>query len=106
MCRPGTLRRPRKAPSFPTSADVLRRVALLPGQPGRVRVVGTVSGISRERICVLGEREARRFVELRRRGNAWIESARARMPNGVPSSWMVSLYEHPPIVVETGEGGA
>jgi glutamate-1-semialdehyde 2,1-aminomutase len=69
-------------------------------------VLVTVSGISRERIEVLGEREARRFVELRPRSNARIESARTRMPNGVPSSWMVSLYEHPAIVVGTGDGGA
>jgi glutamate-1-semialdehyde 2,1-aminomutase len=28
------------------------------------------------------------------------------MPNGVPTSWMATLYEHPPIVVKEGSGGA
>ena len=28
------------------------------------------------------------------------------MPNGVPTSWMVTLYDHPPIVVERGSGGS
>ncbi len=28
------------------------------------------------------------------------------MPNGVPTSWMVTLYEHPSIVVEGGRGGS
>jgi glutamate-1-semialdehyde 2,1-aminomutase len=28
------------------------------------------------------------------------------MPNGVPTTWMVSLYAHPPIVVDRGSGGS
>jgi glutamate-1-semialdehyde 2,1-aminomutase len=28
------------------------------------------------------------------------------MPNGVPMSWMVTLHDHPPIVVEGGRGGS
>ena len=28
------------------------------------------------------------------------------MPNGVPSTWMATLYDHPPIVVDRGCGGA
>src|SRR5262245_54932782 len=31
--------------------------------------------------------------------------AATSMPNGVPMSWMATLYEHPPIVVERGSGG-
>jgi glutamate-1-semialdehyde 2,1-aminomutase len=27
------------------------------------------------------------------------------MPNGVPTSWMATLYDHPPIVAERGNGG-
>ena len=35
-----------------------------------------------------------------------MERAKASMPNGVPVSWMASLYEHPPIVVGRGSGGS
>ena len=27
------------------------------------------------------------------------------MPNGVPTAWMATLYDHPPIVVDGGRGG-
>ena len=52
------------------------------------------------------DRELHRFTELRPRGTARLESARDRMPNGVPMSWMTTLYQHPPIVVARGAGGA
>jgi hypothetical protein len=28
------------------------------------------------------------------------------MPNGVPMAWMATLYEHPPMVVDRGNGAA
>jgi glutamate-1-semialdehyde 2,1-aminomutase len=28
------------------------------------------------------------------------------MPNGVPTTWMVTLYAHPPVVVDRGSGGS
>ena len=55
---------------------------------------------------MLRDREARRFAELRPRGAALLERAGARMPNGVPMSWMVSLHDHPSIVVDGGRGGS
>lgn len=60
---------------------------------------------SRDRIEHLCERESRRFAELRPRGGQLVEQAKANMPNGVPSSWMASLYEHPPVMVRQGAGG-
>ena len=50
------------------------------------------------------ERELERFAELRPRGMAMLEEARRAMPNGVPTTWMATLYEHPPVVVDRGEG--
>ncbi len=61
--------------------------------------------IPREGLRSLRERELQRFAELRPRGMRMLEEARRSMPAGVPMSWMASLYEHPPIVVNRGEGG-
>ncbi len=63
-----------------------------------------MSAISRERLGTLRDREARRFAELRPRGRHVLERAAANMPNGVPTSWMANLYDHPPIVVKRGSG--
>ena len=68
-------------------------------------VAVAVNEIARAHIRSLGERETQRFAELRPRGSAQLEHARGSMPNGVPVSWMASLYEHPPIVVQAGNGG-
>jgi glutamate-1-semialdehyde 2,1-aminomutase len=61
--------------------------------------------VPRERLRALRERELRRFAELRPRGTRLLERATASMPNGVPTSWMATLYDHPPIVVNGGSGG-
>jgi glutamate-1-semialdehyde 2,1-aminomutase len=66
----------------------------------------SLEAVPREHIRALRDREAQRFVELRPRGSALIERARASMPNGVPMSWMVTLHDHPPVVVEAGRGGS
>ena len=55
-------------------------------------------------LAALRERELERFAELRPRGMAMLEEARRAMPNGVPTTWMATLYEHPPVVVDRGEG--
>jgi len=57
-----------------------------------------------ERLQALRYGELRRFAELRPRGMELLEGARGNMPNGVPTSWMATLYDHPPIVVEGGSG--
>jgi glutamate-1-semialdehyde 2,1-aminomutase len=64
-----------------------------------------VRQIPRERIRSLHEREAERFAELRPIGGEMLERCKASMPNGVPMSWMVTLQDHPPIMVEAGSGG-
>ena len=64
------------------------------------------SEIPRERIRVMRDREDQRFAELRPRGAGLLERARASMPNGVPMSWMATMYDHPPIVVQRGKGGS
>jgi glutamate-1-semialdehyde 2,1-aminomutase len=86
---------------------------MLPANGGHVASAGraglscfAVSQISRERIRILREREAQRFAELRPRGAGLLERAKASMPNGVPVSWMATLYEHPSIVVQRGSGGS
>jgi glutamate-1-semialdehyde 2,1-aminomutase len=57
-------------------------------------------------VASLRERELRRFEELRPRGMEQLARAAGSMPNGVPMSWMTTLYEHPPIVVERGSGAS
>jgi glutamate-1-semialdehyde 2,1-aminomutase len=52
----------------------------------------------------LRDQESVRFHELRPRGSAALRHAKSVMPNGVPMSWMATLYEHPPIVVDGGAG--
>ena len=60
--------------------------------------------ISAARVQALSDREQRRFVDARPRGCQQIDGARAHMPNGVPMSWMSTLYTHPPFVVDCGMG--
>lgn len=60
--------------------------------------------ISRERLETLRARETQQFSELRPRGTRLLQRAAETMPNGVPMSWMTTLYEHPPIMVGSGRG--
>ena len=62
--------------------------------------------VPRDRLNAIRDRELNRFEELRPRGMKALERARARMPNGVPMAWMSVLYTHPPVVVDSGHGGA
>jgi glutamate-1-semialdehyde 2,1-aminomutase len=55
-------------------------------------------------VASLRERELRRFHELRPRGMKHLARAARTMPNSVPMSWMATLHEHPPIVVDRGSG--
>src|SRR4029077_7784650 len=61
--------------------------------------------VSREPLLAMRERELARFGELRPRGMAQLERARASMPNGVPNAWMAWLHSNPPIGVAEGRGG-
>ncbi len=65
-----------------------------------------MSEIPRERLSALRERELERFVAQRPLSTRWLERSRPSMPNGVPMAWMATMYEHPPIVVESGSGAA
>ena len=61
--------------------------------------------ISADRLAAVRAREAECFVALRPRGMEAVQEGRATMPNGVPTAWMATLYDHPPIVVDGGRGG-
>ena len=65
-----------------------------------------LTGIDIDRVRVLDEAENARFVEERPRSMAALERARNTMPRGVPMSWMDDLYEHPPVVVTSGQGAS
>ena len=67
-------------------------------------MTSTGGEISRKQLRAVRNSELARFSELRPRGMRLIERAATSMPNGVPMSWMTSLYNHPPIVVDTGSG--
>jgi len=64
------------------------------------------TSVSRERVLSLRRREDAEFAERRPRSRALLERARRSMPNGVPMSWMVELYEHPPVFVASGQGAS
>jgi len=66
---------------------------------------GDISGISRSRVLALAETEAKTFHERTSHSQALHARARASQPDGVPMTWMASLYQHEPMVfVDRGEG--
>lgn len=62
------------------------------------------NGVDRERVRALRVREDARFLDERPRSRELLERARASMPNGVPMSWMATLYDHPVVFVKEGHG--
>lgn len=60
--------------------------------------------IDRAALAALRAREEQAFAARVPRSRAWLEAARASMPNGVPVAWMAGLYRHNPIVAAGGEG--
>jgi glutamate-1-semialdehyde 2,1-aminomutase len=62
------------------------------------------TGIEPDVVARLNEREESRFIGERPRSMALAERAEARMPRGVPMSWMDDMWEHPPVWVSHGEG--
>lgn len=67
-------------------------------------MTGAVGDLSRERLRSVRERERRRFEELRPLSRQLLERAKAIMPNGVPMAWMATLYDHPPVTIDRGDG--
>ena len=62
------------------------------------------SWIDPRRVEELEAAETARFVADRPGSMALLDRARASMPRGVPMAWMDDLYEHPPVMVDRGEG--
>ena len=60
--------------------------------------------IDRARIATLRCREDAALAVRTRQSRALLERGRKVMPSGVPMSWMVGLYENPPVFVTHGEG--
>lgn len=56
------------------------------------------------RVDELKKREDARFVAERPRSQALLEQSREMMPGGVPMSWMVGLYDHPPMFIAEAKG--
>ncbi len=63
-----------------------------------------LTGMNPERVREREEVENARFIAERPRSMAMLERARGSMPRGVPMAWMDDLYDHPPVLVESGEG--
>ena len=63
-----------------------------------------LSGVRVDLIPKLEAEENGRFVSERPRSMELVDRARGSMPRGVPMVWMDDLYEHPPVLVERGEG--
>ncbi|MDQ7248748.1 aminotransferase class III-fold pyridoxal phosphate-dependent enzyme [Dongia sedimenti] len=60
--------------------------------------------IDRKSLAALRVREETAFAARTPKSRAWLEAARASMPNGVPVAWMAGLYRHNSIVAAGGEG--
>jgi glutamate-1-semialdehyde 2,1-aminomutase len=60
--------------------------------------------IDRNALAALRAREEAAFAARTPKSRAWLEAARASMPNGVPVAWMAGLYRHNSIVAAGGEG--
>jgi glutamate-1-semialdehyde 2,1-aminomutase len=61
-------------------------------------------GIDRAALANLRAREEGAFAARTPKSRAWLEAARASMPNGVPVGWMAGLYRHNSIVAAGGAG--
>jgi glutamate-1-semialdehyde 2,1-aminomutase len=60
--------------------------------------------IDRRALAGLRAREEAAFAARTPKSRAWLDAARASMPNGVPVGWMAGLYRHNSIVAAGGEG--
>jgi len=60
--------------------------------------------IDRAALASLRVREEAAFAGRTPKSRAWLDAARASMPNGVPVAWMAGLYRHNSIVAAGGEG--
>ncbi len=62
------------------------------------------AGVDAGRVAGLWRRELARYESDHPRCLALREQARGSMPHGVPMSWMVSYFAHPPVWVTEGHG--
>ena len=62
------------------------------------------AGVDPGRVTRLWERESARYARAHERCLALRERGRASMPHGVPMSWMVSYFAHPPVWIDEGHG--
>ena len=62
------------------------------------------AGVDPGRVDELWQRESARYAREHPRCLQLRERARARMPHGVPMSWMASYFAHPPVWVDEGHG--
>jgi glutamate-1-semialdehyde aminotransferase len=64
------------------------------------------SGVDAGRVVALWRRESERYARDHPRCLELRERARPGMPHGVPMSWMVSYFAHPPVWVTEGHGAS
>jgi glutamate-1-semialdehyde aminotransferase len=62
------------------------------------------AGVDAGRVAELWQRESERYAREHPRCLELRERARQSMPHGVPMSWMVSYFAHPPVWVAEGHG--
>ncbi|HVO01103.1 MAG TPA: aminotransferase class III-fold pyridoxal phosphate-dependent enzyme [Candidatus Cybelea sp.] len=63
-----------------------------------------IAGIDRAALAALRAREDTAFRERTPKSRAWLDRARASMPNGVPVAWMAGLFRPGPVVAAGGAG--
>jgi len=62
------------------------------------------AGVDPGRVAELWALESARYAREHERCLALRERARRSMPHGVPMSWMVSYFAHPPVWIDEGHG--
>ena len=65
---------------------------------------GTAPGIDRQRLAALRAAEDAEFARRTQRSARLHERALQHLPNGVPMTWMRSIFRHAPIFVDHGSG--
>jgi len=72
--------------------------------PAIIAAMDERAGVDAGRVAELWQRESERYAREHPRCLELRERARQSMPHGVPMSWMVSYFAHPPVWVVEGHG--
>jgi glutamate-1-semialdehyde 2,1-aminomutase len=85
-------------------AGALGGARVLTARAAIITAVDARAGVDAGRVADLWRRELARYEQEHPRCLALRERARLHQPRGVPMSWMVTYFAHPPVWVDEGHG--